>query len=111
MRKNEIYRKAATDDSKANASAPAPVSEPTHQPTPVNSDTEDQEYMTEDQKRWAKIGKERSKKASIQPMKGQESPNPMETRRQAASRAGVLRSVGGSGQTDTCVAQGYPSKT
>jgi hypothetical protein len=36
---------------------------------------------------------------------------PMETRKQAASRAGSLRSGGGSGQTDTCVAQGNPSKT
>jgi hypothetical protein len=35
----------------------------------------------------------------------------METRRQAASRAGGLRSGGGSGSTDTCVAQGNPSKT
>jgi hypothetical protein len=52
------------------------------------------------------------------PTKGQESPetkvsHPMETRRQAkeASRAGGLRSGGGSGQTDMCVAQGNPSKT
>jgi hypothetical protein len=51
--------------------------------------------------------------------KGQESPGtkvptPMQTRRQAkekeASRAGGLRPGGGSGQTDTCVAQGNPSK-
>jgi hypothetical protein len=104
MRKNKNSRKAATDDSKANVSAPALVSELTRQPTRVNSDTEDQEYMTEDQKTWAKIGKEKSKKASIQPTKGQESPKPMETRRQAASRAGGLRSVGVSGQMDTCVA-------
>jgi hypothetical protein len=53
-----------------------------------------------------------------QPVKGQESPGtkvpkPMETRRQAkeASRAGGLRPVGGSGQTDTCVAHGNPSQT
>jgi hypothetical protein len=36
---------------------------------------------------------------------------PMVTRRQAASRAGGLRSGGGSGQTDTRVASGNPSKT
>jgi hypothetical protein len=107
MRKNKKYRKAVTDDSKANVSVPISIPEPTHQPTPVNSDTEDQEYMTEDQKRCAKIGK----KTSIQPIKGQETPKPMETRRQAARRAGGLRSVGGSGQTDTSVAQGNHSKT
>jgi hypothetical protein len=107
MRKNKNYRKAATNDSKANAPVPAFVPEPTRLLTPVNSDTEDQEYMTEDQKRCARTGNKKSKKASIQPM----SPKPMETRRQAASRAGGLQSVGGSGQTDTCVAQGNPSKT
>jgi hypothetical protein len=53
--------------------------------------------------------------APIQPVKGQESPeakasHPMETRRQA-SRAGGSRPGGGSGQKDTCVAQGNPSKT
>jgi hypothetical protein len=36
--------------------------------------------------------------------------HPMATRK-TASRAGSLRSGGGSGQTDTCVAQGNPSKT
>jgi hypothetical protein len=50
-----------------------------------------------------------------QPVKGQESPvakarHPMETRRRA-SGAGGLRPGGGSGQTDTCVANGNPSKT
>jgi hypothetical protein len=111
MRKNKKYRKAVTDDSKADVPVPASVPEPTRQPTPVNSDTEDQEYMSEDQKRCAKIGKKKGKKASIQPTKGQESPKPMETRRQAATRAGSLRPVGGPGQKDTCVAQGNPSKT
>jgi hypothetical protein len=50
------------------------------------------------------------------PMKGQESPvakatHPMAIRRQEASRARGLRSGGGSGQTDTRVAKGNPSKT
>jgi hypothetical protein len=50
------------------------------------------------------------------PVNGQENPEtkvskPMEPRRQAASGAGGLRSGGGLGQTDTCVAQGNPSKT
>jgi hypothetical protein len=104
LRKNKKFRKATTDDSKANAPEPA------RQPTPVNSDTEDQEEMTEDQKRCAKIGKKKETRSN-QSVKGQESPKPMEMRRQAASRAGGLRSVGGSGQTDTCVAHGSPSKT
>jgi hypothetical protein len=48
-------------------------------------------------------------------VKGQESPvakatHPMQTR-QRASGAGGLRPGGGSGQTDTCVASGHPSKT
>jgi hypothetical protein len=56
-----------------------------------------------------------SEAKASKPVKGQESPetkvsHPMETR-QHASRAGGLRSGGGSGQTDTCVAQGNPSKT
>jgi hypothetical protein len=50
------------------------------------------------------------------PVKGQESPeakasHQMATRRQEASRAGGLRSGGGSGQTDTCVSSRNPSKT
>jgi hypothetical protein len=98
--------------------------------TGQRSDTEDQEEMTEDQKRCARIGKKKvaapqkapavqkpvpEAKAS-QPVKGQESPGtkvskPMETRRQATSRAGGLRPGGRSGQTDTRVASGNPSKT
>jgi hypothetical protein len=85
--------------------------------------------MTEDQKRYARIGKKKataSQKAlavqkpvpeakASKPVNGQESPetkvsHPMQTRRQA-SRAGGLRSGGGSGQTDTCVASFNPSKT
>jgi hypothetical protein len=110
MRKNKKYRKATTDYSKTNVPASTPAPELTCQPTPVNSDM-DQEYMTEDQKRCAKIGKKKSRKASIQPTKGQESPKPTETRRLEVSRAGGLRPVGRSGQTDTSVAQGNPSKT
>jgi hypothetical protein len=101
-----------------------PAPEP-RKPTPVSSDTEDQEEMTEDQKRWARTGKKKATTASrnpvpeakaSNPVKGQESPEtkvskPMETRAKTASRAGGLRPGGGSGQTDTCVAQGNPSKT
>jgi hypothetical protein len=95
--------------------------EPTRQPTPINSDDDDS--MSGDQKRMAGLGKEMARKGSKKPVpeakaskptKGQESPetkvsHPMQTRRQAASRAGGLRGVVGSGQMDTCVAQGNPS--
>jgi hypothetical protein len=99
------------------------------QPTPVSSDTEDQGFMTEDQKRYARVGKKLAAAASqkapagkptaeakaSKPVTGQESPetkvsHPMATRRQA-SRAGSLRPGGGSGKTATCVASGNPSKT
>jgi hypothetical protein len=49
------------------------------------------------------------------PMKGQESPETKVSKpvpdESSARRAGSLRPGGGSGQTDTCVAQGNPSKT
>jgi hypothetical protein len=52
------------------------------------------------------------KKAATKPAVS-EATQPMTTRSKSkeASRAGGLRSVGGSGQTDTCVAKGNPSKT
>jgi hypothetical protein len=100
-----------------------PAPEP-RSPTPVSSDTEDREEMTEDQKRLERTGKKKATKASrypvpeakaSKPVKGQESPetkvsNPMVTRRQA-SRAGGLRPGGGLGSTDTCVDLFNPSKT
>jgi hypothetical protein len=54
--------------------------------------------------------------APKQPVKGQESPGtkvptPTMVTRSQASRARGLRSGGGSGQPDTCVANGNPSKT
>jgi hypothetical protein len=116
MRRNKFFRqKAATDDSKIETIIPPVVeSGPAlRKSTPVNSDNEDQEDMTEDQKRHLKHGKRKGSKgprAVTQPTREQESSHPMGTRRQA-SRAGGLRPVGGSGQTDTCVAQGNPSKT
>jgi hypothetical protein len=49
------------------------------------------------------------------PRKGQESPETKVSKpvpkKKPASRAGGLRPGGGSGQTDTCVANGHPSKT
>jgi hypothetical protein len=100
-------------------------------PTPVTSDTEDQDEMSEDQKRLARHGKKKAAASTRAPadrpegakaptptkgqVKGQESPvakatHPMQTR-QRASGAGGLRPGGGSGQTETCVASGDPSKT
>jgi hypothetical protein len=110
----------------------ARVPEPVRQPTPANSDNEDPDWMTEDQKRHAKIAKKKAavpQKAAAEPKpkpttgakapkpkEGQESPeakasHPMATRKHEASRAGGLRSVGGSGQTGTCVASRNPPKT
>jgi hypothetical protein len=58
----------------------------------------------------------KEQQAPKQPVKGQESPvtkvpTPRMQTRSQASRAGGLRPGGGSGQTDTCVAQDNPSKT
>jgi hypothetical protein len=142
MRKNKNYGRAATDDSKITTLTPvsAPMREPIPEslaagepqkalpappkllalngpesriPTPVNSDDE---RMTEDQKRLAKVGKKMSRKGTAQgtsrpkPATEAQASHPMATRK-TASRAGSLRSGGGSGQTDTCVASGNPSKT
>jgi hypothetical protein len=77
-------------------------------PTPMNSDEDDQ-FMTEDQKRCAGL----VKKKDGQPVEKSESLHPMDTRSHSkkASRAGGLRSAVGSGQADTRVANGHPSKT
>jgi hypothetical protein len=104
--------------------APEPVRQPTPMTSPVNSDDEG---MSEDQRRKANLGKKMAQRGApkpkpvpeakaSKPVKGQESPEtkvskPTETRRQAPSRAGSLRSGGGSGQTGTCVAKGNPPKT
>jgi hypothetical protein len=98
---------------------------PTPLTTPVNSDDEG---MSEDQRRMVNLGKRMSQKGTKKSTpktgqvpvgkrltEGQESPvakatHPMSTRGKA-SGAGGLRGVVGSGQTDTCVASGHPSKT
>jgi hypothetical protein len=148
VRKNKAWTRKLAD---AELALPAP--EPDRHPTPISSDTEDQSFMTEDQKRIARpaqkkagVGKSvtrsravtdptspsvsmaaasprapagiptKGQQAPKQPVEGQESPGTkvptptMVTRRQA-SRAGGLRPVGGSGQTDTRVACRNPSKT
>jgi hypothetical protein len=110
--------------------SPLALPAPDRQPTPVSSDTENQDDMTEDQKRYARFGKKtatasprapadvptKEQQAPKRPVKGQKSPeakasHPMASRTRTASRAGGLRSGGGSGSTDTCVAKGNPSKT
>jgi hypothetical protein len=128
LRKNKAWTRRIAESALAlpapEPQKPLPAPEP-RQPTPVPSDSEDQDEMSEDQKRAANLGRKMSKRATqkpvpeakaSKPVKGQESPGtkvpkPMETRRQAASRAGGLRSGGGSGQTGTCVASGNPPKT
>jgi hypothetical protein len=127
MRRNKHYRKAATDASKT--SVPPPVTVPTSQPAPVSVPADPpspkgKKPVTKaaaPQKAPAVQKLVPEAKAS-KPVKGQESPEakaskpivdhqPMVTRGRAASRAGGLRSVGGSGQTGTCVASGNPPKT
>jgi hypothetical protein len=79
-----------------------PAPEP-RQPTPVSSDREDQDELTEDQKRLARYGKKKaaaSQRAPAgNPTKEAQASHPMQTRRQEASRAGSLRGVVGSGST------------
>jgi hypothetical protein len=114
MRRNKNYRKAATVDTKTNV--PVPVPEPTRKSTPVNSDSEDQEPISEDQRRMIDLGKKMARKGTAQgtsrtkPPEEAKASHPRATRK-TASRAGSLRPGGGSGQTDTCVASGNPSKT
>jgi hypothetical protein len=89
---------------------PSPVFE--RKATPSNSDDEgqpvsyDQERALEKAKKMARRPLEKSSQAG-------ESIHGMTTRSQAkkASGAGGLRPAVGSGQTDTCVAGGQPSKT
>jgi hypothetical protein len=75
-------------------------------PTPVNSDDEE---VSEEQKRMIARGKKMARRGTAQgrsspkPTEGAKALHPMATRK-TASRAGSLRSGGGSGQTDTCVA-------
>jgi hypothetical protein len=87
--------------SRAVAGPPIPVLEPVKK---TSTRTPDVPQPTKEQQ------------APKQPTKGQEGPvaeatHPMAARTRRASRAGGLRPAGGSGQTDTCVAGGNPSKT
>jgi hypothetical protein len=110
MRRNKAWvRKLAEDALALPAPEPQkalPAPDPPRQPTPVSYDTEDQEVMTEDQKRVARMAKKKSVAATARvpepkpvpeakaskPTKGQESPEtevspPMVTRSLSASRA------------------------
>jgi hypothetical protein len=121
MRRNKNFRKAATADSKA--SVPPPVVVPKPQPAPVSipADPPSPKGKRPVTKAGASqkapaVQKPLPEAKASKPVKGQESPEakaskPMETRGRAASRAGGLRLVGGSGKTGTCVASGNPSKT
>jgi hypothetical protein len=100
VRKNKAWTGKLAD-----AALALPAPEPERQPRPMSSDTEDQAGQTEDQKRCSRLGK---KKAAASP-RAPAGSHPMVTRE--ARRAGSLRSGGGSGQTDTRVASGNPSKT
>jgi hypothetical protein len=110
-RKNKAWTKRMAQMAMA-LPAPALAS----QSTPLTSPPKpDDRGKSADQRRQAAPKPVPGAKAP-KPTKGQESPGtkvpkPMETRGKSASRAGSLRSGGGSGQTDTHVSQGNPSKT
>jgi hypothetical protein len=77
-----------------------------------NSDDDDQ-HMSYDQERALKKAKKMAREPLEKSSQAKESTHGMITRSQAktASGAGGLRPAVGSGQTDTCVANGHPSKT
>jgi hypothetical protein len=121
MRKNKNYKKAATDASKTcvplpvavQTSQPAPVSVPADPPSPKGKRPVTKAAASQ---KASAVQKPVPVAKASKPVKGQESPEaraskPMETRGRTASRAGSLRSVGGSWQTGTCVASGNPPKT
>jgi hypothetical protein len=86
-----------TDDPADNSIISSPV-QSERQPTPVGSDNEDQDqYLTEDEKRIRESAKRRAKKGT-QPRPEAQASHPMETRK-TASGAGSLRGVVCSGQT------------
>jgi hypothetical protein len=98
--------------------APTPVIVPADPPSPKGK----RSTLKAAASQKAPAGKPTEGAKAPKPVKGQESPETkvskprvdhsrMVTRAQEASRAGSLRSGGGSGQTDTCVAKGNPSKT
>jgi hypothetical protein len=121
MRKNKHFRNAATDATKTSGSPPVDVPKPVPavsapMSVPADSVKGKKPVMKAAASQKAPVGQPISEAKASKPVKGQESPEtkvskPMETRRRTASRAGGLRSGGGSGKTDTCVAQGNPSKT
>jgi hypothetical protein len=129
MRKNKHFRApAASASSEKVISLPPPVSSPapaalsqkkvspvvpikmpSRPPTPVSVPADSP--SPKGRKPVAKAVASQKAPAVQKPVPEANASKPMETRKQAASRAGGLRPVGGSWQTDTCVAQGNPSKT
>jgi hypothetical protein len=86
-------------------SSPAPSMGWSEIETSVLSDTSESEALPAPKRKGS--GKKGSgKKAATRP-----AGSPMVTCSQDGCRAGGIRGVGGSGQTDTCVAHGNPSKT
>jgi hypothetical protein len=78
----------------------------------MNSDDESQP-LSYDQERALKFAKKTAGQPVEKSSQANESTHGMITRSQAkkASGAGSLRPAVGSGQTDTCVVYGHPSKT
>jgi hypothetical protein len=125
MRKNKAWIQRLAQSALA---LPPTEPEPKRQPTPLTSPANsDDEGVSEDQRRMANKAKRMAQKGTPKGTAqgtGRKNPteeakashpmvdhHPVVTRRQEASRAGGLRSGGGSGKTDTRVASGNPSKT
>jgi hypothetical protein len=116
MRRNKFYKApTATASPEKVTSSPSPKSSlasikvPHRPPTPVNIPTDPPSPKS--RKPTKKAAASQKAPAVQKPVLEAKASNPMETRRQAASRAGGLRSVGSSGQAGTCVASGNPPKT
>jgi hypothetical protein len=111
-RRNKFYKApktTAAPEEVASSPPPAPIKVPSRPPTPVSAPVDPP--SPKGKKPVMKAAVSQKAPAVQKPVPKAKASKPMETRRQAASRAGGLRPVGGSGQPDTCVAQGNPSKT
>jgi hypothetical protein len=111
MHKNKHFRvPAATASPEKVISTPPPTSSsiPAVPPKPVSVPADPPSPKSK--KPAKKAAASRKAPADQKPVPEAKASKSMETRKPAASRAGSLRPVGGSGQKDTCVAQGNPSK-
>jgi hypothetical protein len=113
--RNKFYKAPATTASPEKvastpppASPPAPTKVPSRPPTPASVPADPP--SPKGKKPVTKAAASQKAPAAQKPVPEAKASTPMETRK-TASRAESLRSVGGSGQTGTCVAKGNPPKT